>query len=378
MAGPEASERIESTFNRIAVGSRVVAAVWMLALGAVTLVRGVERPAVAVAGLMVAVIWAGSSVWIHARTPSAMLDPSMLAVDAAVAVASVIAAGASGTTISFYGGLPLIVVGITALKSQKAALAVATGLAIVQLSTLGVKTMEQVVDQLTLILAYVGIALLVSWIVGVLRNSQSELERANAAAGEARAAAVREAERAEISRHLHDSVLQTLALIQRNSGDAREVTLQARRQERELREWLFGERPDTLDGGVFEDALRAAAASIEQRFGVSIDVVCVGSAPLSEPVGKLVSAATQAMVNAAEHSGVGEIDVYGEAGDRTVTVFVRDRGRGFDPEAVPAGRHGVKDSIVGRMASVGGEAHLRTDAGKGTEWSLSVDIEDGG
>lgn len=369
--------RIESTFNRIAAGSRLVAGVWMGSLGTVELIRGNDRPGVVIAALVTGAAWAVIALWVHASRPDLTLDPRLLIVDGVVAVASIISASISSATISFYGGLPLIVVGIAALRSRGIALASAGTLAVVQLSTLGVKSAAQVVDQLTLVLAYVGIALLVAWIVDVLRASQAELERANAAASEARAAAVREAERAEISRHLHDSVLQTLALIQRNSENAREVTRQARRQERELRDWLYGEGVGVPEDG-FAESLRVAAASVEERFAVSVDVVCVGMAPAGPAVARIVAAASEAMVNAAKHAGVDEVDVYGEVGDDVLTVYVRDRGRGFEPAAVPSGRRGVADSIIGRMESIGGSASVRTGAGRGTEWSLTVKIEERG
>lgn len=369
--------RIESTFNRIAAGSRLVAAVWMGALGAVEMIRGNDRPGVVMAALIIGAAWAVAALWAHAGRSNLTLDPRLLVVDGVVAVASILAASISSATISFYGGLPLIVVGIAALRSRGIALASAGTLAVVQLSTLGVKSAAQVVDQLTLVLAYLGIALLVAWIVGVLRNSQAELERANAAASEARAAAVRETERAEISRHLHDSVLQTLALIQRNSEDAREVTRQARRQERELRDWLYGEVVGAPEDG-FCESLRSAAASVEERFAVSVDVVCVGTAPAGPAVARIVAAATEAMVNAAKHAEVEEMDVYGEVGDAALTVYVRDRGRGFDPAAVASGRRGVADSIIGRMESIGGSASVRTGAGRGTEWFLTVKTDERG
>lgn len=370
--------RIESTFNRIAAGSRLVAALWMGSLGAVELIRGNDRVGVVIAALITGAVWAVITLWVHAVRPALTLDPRLLIVDGVVAVASILAANISSATISFYGGLPLIVVGIAALRSRGIALASASALAVVQLSTLGVKSAAQVVDQLTLVLAYLGIALLVSWIVDVLRASQVELVRANAAASEARAVAVREAERAEISRHLHDSVLQTLAMIQRNSEDAREVTIQARRQERELRDWLFGEPAGAMPEGGFAESIRATAASVEERFAVSVDVVCVGTAPAGPAVAKVVAAASEAMVNAAKHAGVEEMDVYGEVGDDVITVYVRDRGRGFDPETIPADRRGVADSIIGRMEAIGGSASVRTGPGRGTEWSLTVQIDERG
>ena len=134
--------------------------------------------------------------------------------------------------------------------------------------------------------------------------------------------------------HLHDSVLQTLALIQRRADDPRAVVGLARRQERELRAWLFGRAPVDADLDL-GDALEAAAADVEQRQGVPIETVRVGGAcPLDDRLRALVAASQEAIVNAARHSGAPSVAVYDEVEADQVTVFVRDRGRGFDPAAV--------------------------------------------
>ena len=187
---------------------------------------------------------------------------------------------------------------------------------------------------------------------------------------EERAARVRSQERADVAAHLHDSVLQTLALIQKHADDGRTVARLARAQERDLRAWLYAD--DTAAGTTVAGALRAAAADVEDTHGVAVEVVTVGDAEMAEALGALVLAAREAMVNAARHSGAEKLDVYVEAlGDR-VEVFVRDRGRGFDPEAVPEDRLGVRRSIVDRMRRHGGEATVRTEPGGGTEIRLSM------
>lgn len=189
---------------------------------------------------------------------------------------------------------------------------------------------------------------------------------------------IRGDERAEVAAHLHDSVLQTLALIQRRNNDPREVASLARRQERELRLWLSGrsERPeDELMAG-----LRAAAAAVELEQGVEIEVVTSGEAPLDDRAVALLAAAREAMANAARHSGVAEtgddshpISVFAEVEDGTIAVFVRDRGRGFDPDSVPSDRRGVRESIVGRMRRAGGRATIHTSPGEGTEVELLLE-----
>ena len=190
-----------------------------------------------------------------------------------------------------------------------------------------------------------------------------------------RAERIRSQERAEVAAHLHDSVLQTLALMQKRADDPREVAALARRQERELRTWLSG-APARADGERWlAPALQAAADEIEQAHGVAIDVVAVGDAPLDRDGEALVAAAREAMLNAAKFAGdAGAVAVYAEAGDERIEVFVRDRGPGFDPAAVPADRRGVRESIVGRMERHGGRAAIHAaPGGGGTEVELVLD-----
>jgi signal transduction histidine kinase/phage shock protein PspC (stress-responsive transcriptional regulator) len=187
---------------------------------------------------------------------------------------------------------------------------------------------------------------------------------------EERAARVRQQERADMAAHLHDSVLQTLALIQKSAGDGPTVSRLARAQERDLRQWLYGE-PAAADVSVAA-ALRGAAAEVEDAHGVPVEVVTVGDLPSGERSTPLVLAAREAMVNAAKHSGAGKVDVYAELGPDVAEVFVRDRGAGFDLDGVGEDRFGVRHSIVDRMHRHGGRADVRTAPGEGTEVRLSM------
>ena len=188
-----------------------------------------------------------------------------------------------------------------------------------------------------------------------------------------RAARIRSQERADVAAHLHDSVLQTLALIQKSASDPAQVAKLARAQERDLREWMYGEPgpgpevPPTLVA-----ALKAAAAEIEDAHGVPVEVVTVGDAALMEELRPLVAASREAVVNAAKHSGAPRIDVYAEVAGRDVDVYVRDRGRGFELDKVPADRLGVRNSILDRMERHGGSATVRSEPGDGTEVRLRV------
>ena len=189
-----------------------------------------------------------------------------------------------------------------------------------------------------------------------------------------RAERIRSQERAEVAAHLHDSVLQTLALIQRRAGDARTVGTLARRQERELRQWLAGVAPAAAEVSLAA-ALSAAAQEIEELHGVEVEVVSVGDRPLDDRLRALVGAAREAMANAARFSGAEKIDLFAEVAGASVQVFVRDRGTGFDPERVPADRRGLRESIVGRMERHDGRAHVESAPGQGTEVELTMELE---
>ncbi|MEI5672051.1 MULTISPECIES: PspC domain-containing protein [unclassified Nocardioides] len=209
-------------------------------------------------------------------------------------------------------------------------------------------------------LVLIGLAIVIGpWVFGLASDLSAEREER-----------VRSQERADVAAHLHDSVLQTLALIQKSSGDAATVARLARAQERDLRSWLYA--GESADESSAASALRGAAAEVEDAHGVSVDVVAVGDCPLTDDLRPVVQAAREAVTNAAKHAGTGRVDVYAEITPAAVDVFVRDRGVGFDPEAVADDRYGVRNSIVDRMRRHGGTAEIRTGPGEGTEVRLHL------
>ncbi|MEV4243908.1 PspC domain-containing protein [Streptosporangium canum] len=208
-----------------------------------------------------------------------------------------------------------------------------------------------------------GVALIAApWLAALWKELQRE-----------RRERIRQEERAEFAAHVHDSVLHTLTLIQRSANDSREVMRLARSQERELRNWLYQPKQDA-DASVAA-AVRRVAAEEEDAHGVPIEVVCVGDCPLTPELSAMMQAARQAMVNAAKYSESSVISVYAEAEPEEVTIFIRDRGVGFDMGQVPEDRMGIRQSIIGRMERHGGSARVRTEAGEGTEVMLTMKLE---
>lgn len=208
-------------------------------------------------------------------------------------------------------------------------------------------------------------------VVGLLLMAGPAVGRLMGALSTERRERIRSEERSEISAHLHDSVLQTLALIQVRAGNDREVQRLARRQERELRSWLQG-RPPEAAAATVADLLASFVAEIEDDHAVRVELVSVGDAALDDRLRALALAGREAMLNAAHHAGVATVDAYLEVEPQQATLFVRDRGKGFDPAAVDPDRRGLAESVHGRLARAGGRAEVRSSIGEGTEVELAV------
>jgi len=248
-----------------------------------------------------------------------------------------------GPLLVVLGGTGLVVVGVTSFLAANNALAQARDGALAIGAT------------------FVGVLLITGpWLFRLFRELTAE-----------RRERIREQERAEVAAHVHDSVLQTLALLQSQASDPDAVRRLARRQERELRDWLYPDAGNDSSTMTFATALRATAADVEDNHAIAVDVVIVGDGPLDDTLSATVAAAREGMVNAAKSSGASTISVFAEVGDKGVEVFVRDRGHGFDPEKVPDHRRGIRDSIVGRMARHGGKAAIRSGP-TGTEVALTL------
>ncbi|TYK43204.1 ATP-binding protein [Actinomadura decatromicini] len=239
-------------------------------------------------------------------------------------------------------GLLLVVGGIGGFVAQKVEAAQARSVVIAMLIIL------------------TGVAVIVTpWVVRLWQDLDAE-----------RHERIRSQERAELAAHIHDSVLHTLTLIQRNAHDTREVQRLARSQERTLRTWLYQPRADPDQ--TFAAAIREVAGEVEDDHGVPIEIVCVGDTALDERLGAALQAAREAMVNAAKYAEAPSVSVYAEVEGDEIAIFVRDRGKGFDLDQVPDDRMGVRGSIIGRMERNGGKATVRTAPGEGTEVRLEM------
>jgi signal transduction histidine kinase len=365
---------LEATLGWITTGYRVFAALWLTILGAVVLnstTTDVARPGVVAATIGIVLVWAAAATSIRVTRPRLLAAWWFVAIDLAVSAWSVIS-GSAADTIQFAGGYPLAgafgAVYAFGVTGGVAGAAVLTGSALWPLLTREQGFSQEVAN---------GIAFLFSTaaavgVVAVLRSADRVRAAAEAALTVERTERIRAEEHAEMASHLHDSVLQTLALIQRDPAATPDIRGLARHQERELRTWLYGDAA-TGNAGGFRESLLGVCAGLEDDTGAEIETVVVGDSTAG--VDPIVRAAREAILNAVEHSGVRRISVYGEVADAVVQVFVKDRGAGFDPAAVDPSRLGIRESIVGRMERHGGSAEIISAPGRGTEVRLRLPIE---
>jgi signal transduction histidine kinase len=232
---------------------------------------------------------------------------------------------------------------------------------VVALVARGVRLEQLPAALAALAMALAGAAVLVGPYIGRLTTQLRDEERAR----------IRDQERNAVATHLHDSVLQTLALMQRAAADPRRMVMLARRQERELRSWLYDAKVSATVGSLNSRA-EAIAAEVELDHGLPVDLVVVGDAPVTTGVDSLLLAVREATLNAAKHSRAEQVSIYVEVEPHSVTAFVRDKGTGFRPADVADDRRGIAMSIRDRLERVGGRAVLESAPNAGTEWELVV------
>ena len=235
----------------------------------------------------------------------------------------------------------------------------------------GLGTLQHAHESVKFLQPLVGVLLVISSIAVVLGPWWLRIARDLVVE---RAARIRAEERADMASRVHDSVLQTLALIQRRADQPQQVIQLARAQERELRSWLFdGRAPGSIDAETtFAGGVRLIQQEVEAQHGIAVEAVTVGDCPLDDDLAALLAAAKEATVNAAKWSGAKVVSLFAEVEPGEVSLFVRDRGRGFDPETVPGDRKGLAESVHARMTRHGGSAAIRSTPGEGTEVSLTM------
>lgn len=371
MATRDTSLPVDRTLRQILVGFRYVGAVWISVIGIVAMAEWEASVAVVLVTLVIAWGWAVTTSFSPRHVirgwPFLLTD---LAVGSWTAVAPAFTSQPEGVGGTFSGGYPFSTVLVWAY-----AFGIPGGLvsgAVVSFIAL-FPGENQLTTDLTNALIYVAGGGVAGWGFNMLRRSEQRRREVEELLATERSERIRSEERAEMAAHLHDSVLQTLALIQKRSTEPTEVGSLARTQERELRNWLYG--PANLDAASLAGALEEVCAGIEERQRVGIELVTVGDCPLDDHVRALVAATREAVINAAKFAEVDRISVYSELDGSNIQVFIRDRGIGFDPGAVDDDRKGVRESIVGRMQRHGGNAIIRSTPGGGTEVELNVKRE---
>jgi len=240
------------------------------------------------------------------------------------------------------------------------------------LLAVGLSTLVSAHESSALLRPLGGVALVIAAIVVVLGPWWLRIARDLVVERQAR---IRAEERADMAARVHDSVLQTLALIQRSADNPQQVGQLARAQERELRSWLFdGRAPGSMDdaGLTLAGGVRLIQREVEAQHGVAVEAVTVGDCDLDDDLAALLAAAREATVNAVKWSGASVVSIFAEVEPAEVSLFVRDRGRGFDPRVVPGDRKGLTESVHARMTRRGGSATVRTAQGEGTEVSLTM------
>ncbi len=371
------SPALEPTLLWIVTGYRIFAALWLTLLGAVAVGSDdtvVDRPGVVAATIALVLVWAALTTTLRVIRPEFAAMWWLVAVDLVISCWSMVAGDFAGT-IQFAGGYPLVGA-LTAIYAYGwaggavgAAALTVTGLSRV------IGADDSVPQDVANSIAHLFSVGAGAGVAAILRTSDKRRAAAEEALEKERTERIRAEEHAEMAAHLHDSVLQTLALIQRDSAATPDIRGIARHQERELRSWLFPDQGANATGpGGFKEALVGACSEIEDIGEAQVEVVVVGDT--TAEVAPIVKAAREAMLNASKHAGVETISVYGEVADGEVLVFVKDRGPGFEPAAVPESRRGIRDSIIGRMERHGGSAEIVSERGAGTEVRLRLPTGD--
>ena len=366
---------IETTLIRIVVVFRIVGAIWLIALSVLMLattepaVTG-TRMTVVLSAMVIAIAWTLVTVFVAYRRPALLRTWTFLVVDVALAAWVAMTPSLVGTDIFFAGGFPISSPMLVA-TTRGLLPTIVPALVVALASAIGASGSARVAEVLAINFLS---PLVVAWGFTTIKVQDWKRREAEEALAVERTKLARADERAEMAAHLHDSVLQTLALIQRKAPENRDVTRLARRQERELRAWLNGGAPLTTGDSV-SAALMRAAEEIEDEHDVLVEVSTAGDAKLDDRNSGVILAAREAMANAARFSGAARVYVLCEIDEDGLRLVVRDSGAGFDFDSVSDDRRGIRESIVGRLERVGGTATINSQLGSGTEVELRIETQ---
>lgn len=367
-ASDEITEKSERAMRNLAVFTRIVGWVWMLALVVATLLTDEGANQVIVIGAMLlATVWTVVTIW-AARNRQLFGSLGFVVTDCLVALLVGGASYVSGAADLFHGGylIPSLIVAAYGAH-MTGVLIVGFLISLEQVATL-VAWGNSPVSSISS-LGFILWGVIFAWLFATIRRTDSARREAVGVLVQEREQSARSAERLELANRLHDSVLQTLVVMESEAGNEKRVRSLARKQTRELRLMVQGSEPIGADS--LGAAIEGAAASVSELFGVEVSTVCRSDTEASESLLVLVSAAKEAMVNAARHSGADTIHVYSTSEDGLVAIFVRDDGVGFDVDTVDRGR-GLDHSIRERVESLGGDVCIESEPGEGTEVKVSL------
>lgn len=362
------TNRIERALIRLAVIARIVGWVWMLMLVVVTLTVNSDVDKVIVIGSMVlATAWTGVSVW-AARDRFVFGSAWFVWTDAVVVLLVGAASWAAGAENLFHGGylIPTLLVASYGLGLGGVTL-IATLIGLEQVFILFLMG-DGPVSALSS-LGFIIWGIIFGWLFSTIRRTDAYRRATVDDLMAERERSIRRGERLELANKLHDSALQTLQVIDTDAGDSERVRRLARRQTRELRNLVDAyASPEEVS---LKTALVKAASDIEDLFDVDVSAVIRADVDMDPTLAALVEAAREAMTNAAKYSGTERIDLYSAIEDGVVAIYVRDEGRGFDPEHAQQG-HGLENSVRRRVEDAGGEVCIESTPGEGTEIKVSA------
>jgi signal transduction histidine kinase len=369
----EAVTPVDDTLRRVAVGFRLAALAWMAALVVATLITDDEADTwVVVASMALATAWTMVTVF-AAQRDDLLRSSAFLLGDVVVALLVTLAPIVSDAGDLYFGGYPLSTMFIVAYARGTAmALMVATLLGLIGFAAGFTVGRDATVTQaLGNVLVFLATALVIGWAYGTLRERDARRRAAEEALATERELRARHETRADMANQLHDSVLQTLALIQAQSED-QEIRYLARRQERELRGLIRSWESRFEDG--WRARIQGIADDVEDLFRIRVETACIGDGPMDPAMDSIAQATREALTNAAKHSGAEVVSLFAELNATHLTVLVKDAGRGFD-RARAAESHGLQRSIEDRVSACGGTVAVRSAPGHGTEVEITVTRE---